>query len=54
VRPRREPVFVDQPAEQVAAADAVEVDHLADRLACRRHRAERWPLPEGAVRPASL
>jgi hypothetical protein len=45
-------VFVDQPAEQVAAADAIEIDHLADRLlACRRRRVERWPLVERAVRP---
>jgi hypothetical protein len=52
VRLRREPVFVDQPAEQVAAADVVEVDLLADRvLAWRRQGMERWPLAECAVRP---
>jgi hypothetical protein len=52
VRLRREPIFVDQPAEQVAAADVVEVDHLADRvLAWRRQGMERWPLAKCAVRP---
>jgi hypothetical protein len=29
-RLRREPVFVDQPAEQVAATEALEIDHLTD------------------------
>ncbi len=52
MRLRREPVLVDQPAEQVAAPDVVEVDHLADRvLAWRRQGMERWPLAECAVRP---
>ena len=45
-------VFVDQPAEQVAAADPVEVDHVGHwLLVARRPLAERRPLPEGAVRP---
>jgi hypothetical protein len=45
-------VFVDQPAEEVTAADAVELDHVGGRLiVARRQLAERWPLLERAVRP---
>ena len=40
-------VFVDQPAEQVTAADAIEVDRL---LVAPRRLAQRWPLVERAVR----
>jgi hypothetical protein len=48
---RGEPVFVDQPAEQVSAADAIEFGHLADRrLVARRRRAQRRLLVERAVR----
>jgi hypothetical protein len=51
-RLRRELVFVDQPAEQIAAPDAVKVDHLGHcALARRRRLAERWPLADGPVRP---
>ncbi len=43
---------MDQPAEQIAAADAVKIDHLGHcALARRRRLAERWPLAEGPVRP---
>jgi hypothetical protein len=43
---------VDQAAEQVTAADAIKVDHVGHcALAVGRRLAERWPLPEGAVRP---
>jgi hypothetical protein len=38
---------VDQSAEQVAPADAIELDHLGQWLL----RAQRWPLPERPVRP---
>jgi hypothetical protein len=49
---RGELVFVDQPAEQVTAADTIEFDHVGDRwLAARRTRSKRWPLRECAVRP---
>jgi hypothetical protein len=46
-RLRGELVLVDQPAEQVAAAEAIEVDHLRQWLV----RAERRPLAECSVRP---
>ena len=43
---------MDQAAEQVTAADAIKVDQIGHRaLAAGRRLAERWPLPEGAVRP---
>jgi len=43
---------VDQPAEQLAAADTIKVDHVAPRaFAAGRRLAERRPLPEAAVRP---
>jgi len=38
---------VDQPAEQVKAAHAIEVDHVGEWLLV----AERRPLPECPVRP---
>lgn len=41
-----ETVLVDQPAESVAAADAIEIDHLADWLVDRRRQPERRPLRE--------
>jgi hypothetical protein len=37
----RRAVLVDQPAEQVATAEAVEIDHLGDRSLV-----PRWPLAE--------
>jgi hypothetical protein len=38
---------VDQAAEQVAAADAIEIDHLGERPRVANHRrGERWPLLE--------
>jgi hypothetical protein len=52
VRLRGEPVFVDQSAEQVLAADAVEGDQLDPRLlGFRRERTERGPLVKCAVWP---
>ena len=48
---RGELVFVDQPAEQVTAADPAEVDHVASCLLVDRQLAERRLLPERAVRP---
>jgi hypothetical protein len=44
---RRELVLVDQPAEQVTAAYAMEVDHVGEWLLV----AERRPLRERPVRP---
>jgi hypothetical protein len=42
----RELVFVDQAAEQVAPADAIEISHYGDRpLGARRLHGERRPLP---------
>src|SRR5262245_49461678 len=41
-----EPVLVDQPAEQVAVAYAIEVDHVGEWLL----RLQRRPLPECPVR----
>ena len=42
---------MDQPAEQVTAADTLDVDRVADCLLLdRRSRAERSPLSERAVR----
>jgi hypothetical protein len=46
-RLRRELVLVDQPAEQVTAAYAIEVDHVGEWLLA----AERRPLRERSVRP---
>jgi hypothetical protein len=44
-------VFVDQAAEQVAAADAIKIDQFGrGSFAPRRRLTERRPLPEGAVR----
>jgi hypothetical protein len=44
-------IFVDQSAESVAATDAIDVDHVGERLlVCRRRHAERWSLLECAVR----
>jgi hypothetical protein len=51
---RGQPVFVDQFAEQVAAADPVDTDHVAAGLVCRRGYAEWCPLLECAVWPGSL
>jgi len=49
---RRELVFVDQAAEQVAPADAIEISHGGDRpLGARHLSGERRTLPERAVRP---
>ena len=42
---------MDQPAEQVTAADPAEVDHVASCLLVDRQLAERRLLPERAVRP---
>jgi hypothetical protein len=44
---RRELVLVDHPAEQVTAAQAIEVDHVGEWLLV----AERRPLPQCPVRP---
>jgi hypothetical protein len=45
-------VLEDQPAEQVAAPDSIEIDHLSGRLLVVQHqRGARWLLPERAVRP---
>ena len=45
-------VFVDQSAEQVTAADAIEIDHVGHRALITGWRpVERWPLGECAVRP---
>jgi hypothetical protein len=44
-------VFVDQAAEQVAAADAIKIDQFGrGSFAPRQRLTERRPLPEGAVR----
>jgi hypothetical protein len=48
---RSEAVFVDQAAEQVAAADQAKVDHLGHRGLAAGRLVERRPLPERAVRP---
>src|SRR6266545_2604365 len=49
---RGEFVFVDQAAEQVAATDAIECDHVGARsLVARRRLVEGWSLRECAVRP---
>jgi hypothetical protein len=51
MRLRGEFVFADQPAEQVMATDAIGFDHVGRcLLVTRRQLAERWPLPERAVR----
>ncbi len=50
MRLRSELVLVDQAAEQVAAADAIEVDHVGHWLVDGRHLAEREPLTERAMR----
>jgi hypothetical protein len=43
---------VDQPAEQVTAADAIESDCVGDwPLVARRQLFDRWMLRECAVRP---
>jgi hypothetical protein len=50
-RLRGELVFVDQAAEQVTAADTIEVDHVSEGLLVERRRlAERRPLSQRAVR----
>src|SRR2546423_10452313 len=44
-------VFLDQSAEQVTAADAIEIDHVGHRALITGWRpVERWPLGECAVR----
>ena len=51
VRLRGQSVFVDQPAKQIAAADAIEVNDLGGpALVERRRLLERWPLLVRAVR----
>jgi hypothetical protein len=47
---RGELVFVDQPAEQVEAADAIEGDHVGDWVLVARRLAERRSLRQCAVR----
>jgi hypothetical protein len=43
---RRELVLVDQPTNQVAPADAIEISHGGDRLLGAGHlRGERRPRP---------
>ena len=42
---------MDQAAKEVTAADPAEVDHFGHRSLAAGRLAERWPLPEGAVRP---
>jgi hypothetical protein len=42
---------VDQPAEQVAAPDTIEIDHLGRLPVGHHRRGKRWPLPERAVWP---
>jgi hypothetical protein len=42
---------VDQPAEQVAAPDAIGIDHLGRLPVGHHRRGKRWPLPERAVWP---
>ena len=48
---RGEVVLVDQPAEQVAAPEAIEIDHVGRPPVGHHRRGKRWPLPERAVWP---
>ena len=48
-------VFVDESAEQVAATDMIELDHVGrNSLLGGRRLVERWPLREGAVWPVRV
>ena len=48
-------VFVDQPAEQVAAVDAIEADDIGHLLlGARPQRVRRRPLGKCAVRPVHV